>query len=119
MIRVINLAAHGLGKYSNGLEEVLHELSLDGWFTDSDGDVESPYGAFAWTSISEAELPSVVDAIDAQIVGNTNDLIGFWGLVEDDRGFVWTHRFAGFEQVNAWYTKLYHAFLVWTEANES
>lgn len=83
---------------NNPTTEALYVLSLDGWFTESSGDVEAPTGWFAWTEIRENELGSAEDGSGilgafedefATIEGlDPSSLVGGWILYEDNQGFV-------------------------------
>lgn len=78
--------------------EALYVMSLDGWFTESSGNVEAPTGWFAWTEIRENELGSTEDGSGilgafekefADIEGlDPMSLVGGWILYQDSQGFV-------------------------------
>lgn len=79
------------------LEAVLQAMVTGGWANESDGDVESPQGAFARVSNSEAEVygepGSIVstfsDVIAMYGMTDTNELIGHFLVREDSQGFVY------------------------------
>ena len=78
--------------------EALYAMSLQGWFTDQSGDVESPTGWFAWTEIRADEVAEIGEAFEAEFgdIAESDDelrdllasLVGGWLLFEDEQGFV-------------------------------
>jgi hypothetical protein len=86
-----------MSKFPDARTEALYVLSLDGWFTESDGDVVAPCGWFAWTDIAPSDVAEIAEAFEeefhqlADIDGVEFDpmsLVGGWMLYEDEQGFV-------------------------------
>lgn len=67
-------------------------MVTEGWANESDGSVDSPMGAFARVSVSEAEVGEVVDAFKDVLamypLDSLTQLIGNWLVEEDSQGNV-------------------------------
>ena len=103
----------------------LHEMSLQGWFTSSSGDVESPTGWFAWTEIRSNELDEIVEAFSAEfaeIAGlDVSSLVGGWVLYQDSQGFVDAVGYdlspvPGYSDARIAFDALEREFCSWSEA---
>lgn len=46
------------------LVRVMLDMFDNGWFTETDGDLEAPTGRFGWTSVTPDEHAEVVEAFD-------------------------------------------------------
>lgn len=57
-------------------EALMRHMLNNGWFTKSDGDVESPFGYFGYVINEAAELPEIYSAFD--------DIIEMYGKPKDE-----------------------------------
>lgn len=99
------------------LEAVLQAMVSGGWATDSDGDVDSPQGAFARVTNEEAELAEVVaafqDTINTYEMEDTRELIGHFLVVEDSQGFVHVTRYDNPIALTRDFQQLQDAYAEW------
>lgn len=74
----------------DAVTRVLHQMSMDGWANESDGDVQAPTGWFAYMINDAADRDSLVDAF-ADVMADKDvtveEVMGAWLLMEDNYGF--------------------------------
>ncbi|HPE52969.1 MAG TPA: hypothetical protein PK852_02520 [Mesotoga prima] len=73
------------------LEALLKSMLQQGWFTASDGDVESPLGYFGWTWVVEDDLYEIREAFSDVIKAYGDPghkLIGNWFAVLNSNGIL-------------------------------
>lgn len=104
------------------LQAVLQAMVSEGWAnqSDTDGNVDSPHGAFARVSNSEAELSEVVEAFEDVITAygmdDTRELIGHFLVVEDSQGFVHVTSYDDEVSLTRDFQQLQDAYAEWDES---
>lgn len=80
------------------LQALFRAMMNDGWFTKTDGDVDSFTGYFGYMTNTQAELKEIREAFSEiiQMYGNPKDedLIGSFLVVIDSNGSIHIRRFA-------------------------
>ena len=80
------------GKFDSPRDEVLHEMSLEGWSNCSDGNTDAHTGYFSAITITEAELAEITQAFETEIgyagLVDPSELVGHWLLIDDQNGYV-------------------------------
>lgn len=103
------------------LEAVLQAMVTGGWANESDGDVDSPQGAFARVTNEPAELGEVQGAFNdvMRMYGWNEDdakqLIGHFLVREDSQGFVDITSYDNPIQLTRDYQQLQDAYSLWAE----
>lgn len=109
------------GKFANGLEEVLYDMGLEGWFIATSGDVQSPQGWFGFVSNEPDEVAEVAEAF-AETMTRTGttpaQLIGHFLLREDERGFVGVEEFDSYGEAKGAYDDLEREYDAWDSQDE-
>ena len=62
------------------MEALFKAMLNDGWFTESDGSVDSPTGYFGWTLIQAGDVKEILDAFDQTVSahGTPENIVGVW-----------------------------------------
>lgn len=100
---------------------VLHQMSLDGWANESDGDVEAPTGWFAYMINEPAERDSLVDAFGDVMADEdvtVDQVMGAWLLMEDSFGFKYAVSAEEAGSIRAMFAQLSRGYLTWATADE-
>lgn len=89
----------------------------DGWFTSSDGNVQSPTGYFGFMINTQYELKEVYDTftetIDAYGKPDDNDVIGYWFASINSDGIITIIRCSNRVKAYAIYRESQHEFTAW------
>lgn len=112
----------GKGKFRSARDEVLYQISLEGWANESNGDVESPTGYFSRITITPEELREVTEAFSDTIeelgFKLTGSLVGFFLLTEDGQGFVEVDEFPDETALTQAYREREAEYLEWADVGE-
>lgn len=99
------------GRFVDLTSQMRYRLSIDGWCNESAGEPGSGY--LARISISEQELPEIVDAFEEVLdgsgfteSGSTADLIGHFLVTESEAGQVDVASYASESQVQREYERV-------------
>lgn len=100
------------------IEALFESMVNDGWFTATDGNVESPTGHFAYVTNTVDEVASILDAfaesVDTYGVPATDDIVGSFVVVTDDQGFIAIHRYANDRDARSAFQSLQGVFTEWS-----
>lgn len=101
------------------LEALFKDMLNNGWFTKSDGDVESPFGYFGYVTNEAAELPELYDAFETVIKAygkpNDNDVIGSFIAYINSDGIITIERL-GEQSAKLWFTNTQRDYTKWGES---
>lgn len=101
-------------------EALFRAMLSEGWFTASDGDVESPTGVFGYVINRDIELREVREAFSEtiEVYGDVSDddLIGSWVAVIGSTGRIRIKSVAADVLARHWYEDTLSEYLVWLEA---
>lgn len=86
-------------------QEALFRVMLNhGWFTESDGDVESPTGYFGYVVNGASELADIrrefADVITAYGDPADNEITGVYSACIDSNGSIYIHRHGDYVRTN-------------------
>ena len=74
------------------LESLFKAMMSEGWFINSDGNVDSPQGYFGYVTNTEAELSEIYDAfsdvVEVYGVPATEDIVGSFYASIDSNGII-------------------------------
>lgn len=105
------------GKFSCPRDELLYNMSLNGWSNDSSGDVQAPTGFFARISNSTDEISEVIEAFDDDLSElarrHAKELVGHFMLYEDNQGAVGVDVYADHASLLADYEELERTYSAW------
>lgn len=104
----------------NHCDATFREIVTAGWANRSDGDVESPTGAFALVTITLAELPELMEAvgIDWHLDAAKQDLVGSFNVIENEQGQVWVLRYDSAKSATLAYEARVQSFERWHAQGE-
>lgn len=102
-------------------QEALFRVMInEGWFTDSDGDVESPTGYFGYVTNLPAELAEVreafEDTLDAYGEVADDDLIGSWAAQINSQGILTIQPAESDKAARQWFQSVQADYLTWVDA---
>ncbi|AEK08431.1 hypothetical protein FDG56_gp118 [Mycobacterium phage Bask21] len=104
------------------IEALFQAMVSDGWFTMSNGDVESSTGFFAYVTNTPAELADIrrefSEVIEAYGNPADEDIVGSFLTVEDSQGFIHITRYASDEGARKAYNGLEYRYERWLELAE-
>ncbi|AEK10197.1 hypothetical protein FDI14_gp118 [Mycobacterium phage SirDuracell] len=104
------------------IEALFQAMCGDGWFTASNGDVESTTGFFSYVTNTPAELGDIrrefSEVIEAYGNPADEEIIGSFVVLEDNLGFIHIERYASDEEARARYSNLEYRYERWLELAE-
>ena len=103
------------------MNTAFHALFIDmlnnGWFTKSDGDVESPFGYFGYVINESADLPELYDAFETIIKAygkpNDEDVIGNFIAYINSYGIITVERMSTEAEAKLWFRNTQKAYTKW------
>jgi hypothetical protein len=99
------------------LEALFKDMLNNGWFTKSDGDVESPFGYFGYVINTEAELWELFQAFEDTIecYGQplSEDVIGSFIAYINSDGIITIERMANNLEAELWYHNTSRDYTKW------
>lgn len=102
------------------LEALFKDMLNNGWFTKSDGDVESPFGYFGYVINEAAELPELYDAFETVIKAygkpKDEDVIGKFIAYINSNGIITIERMGSKIECDVWFRNTERAFTKWGES---
>jgi hypothetical protein len=112
-----------LPRFSSPRDQVLYEMSSNGWSNSTSGDVRCITGWFAKLANTEPELQEVVEAFEEEIaaagLGSTAELLGHFLVMEDALGNVTVHEAPDAAQLEHTYQVFEEAYAPWRERQGS
>lgn len=112
------LGSERIGKFARPRDEVLDAMVHGGWSNESSGSPLSPTGHFARVSNSEAELPELLDAFEAEIADTgiePQELIGHFLVVTLDHGECYVREYSEEELLKYDFRRLNEIYRSWLE----
>lgn len=101
------------------LEALFQAMISDGWACESAGMVDAPTGYFSWLEIKATDVRRIgedfSDVLDTYGHPQSDEIVGFFLVVEDSQGFVNITRTDSEKSALAAYTRLEAEFLDWED----
>ena len=99
-------------------DQILDQMSLEGWANESDGNVESPTGYFSRISNDVADIVSIIDAFGefAFSIDENFDfslLVGHFIIVTNSSGFLYVFEFGNEADTKREYDTLVSEYSTW------
>lgn len=101
-------------------QALFREMLNEGWFTDSDGHVESPTGYFGYVTNLPAELAEVREAFEdtLDVYGPVADdgLIGSWVAQINNQGIIAIQPAESDQAAREWFETVQADYIAWENA---
>lgn len=104
---------------NTALEALFRDMLNDGWFTNSDGSISSPFGYFGYVTNEENQLLEIYEAfretVDTYGMPEDKDIIGSFVAYISDDGSITIERMSTEAEAKLWFDNSLRDYLKWHE----
>lgn len=105
------------------LEALFKAMIGNGWFINSNGDVEAPCGYFGYTNQTHAELEEIYEAfsdtVEAYGKPSDDDIVGSFFAYIDSNGIISIEKFDSVDQAHDRYNAFELEYATWNDQEEA